>query len=70
MDAPLLIVLQALNKKEGGKGSLGSPDGMGGDSDGELDAVTTTTTTSGGAAVAHSRGQTAQPGTAGRPTGG
>ena len=44
--------LQALNKKEGGKGSLGSPDGMGGDSDGELDSVTTTTTTT--AAVASS----------------
>ena len=43
---------QALNKKEGGKGSLGSPDGMGGDSDGELDAVTTTTTTTTAAAAA------------------
>ena len=42
--------LQALNKKEGGKGSLGSPDGMGGDSDGELDSVTTTTTTTAAAA--------------------
>ena len=37
---------QALNKKEGGgKGSLGSPDGMGGDSDGELDVTPTSTST-------------------------